>query len=348
MYVIHGNGAHTFFSFLRRREKRTSKKMLTQPGNSSNDSCLQESQHMSIPCLMCLVYLLGFILNTFSLWVFCCRLPCWTSGTILQFHLALTGTIATPVAPMMVVYFVRGNDWPLGHFMCQVKIALFSSHIYGSIMFLTLISIHRYIVVVRYNQRSCMKQKHFVRWLCAGVWSVLLIQSLIYAFKLPTSTEGSKKQCLSIHQKDHKDSYFVINFILFIFGFLIPFLVSAVCYSRLANVLTRLNINTAKGLRVKERSQRMISVCLLIFGLCFLPLNVARTLAVVLVKHFPGRCDVLLQAETVYYASWILVGVRSCLDPLLYCFGSQNFKDALQSFRIKLGDQPNRSDSEMT
>ncbi|XP_074526298.1 P2Y purinoceptor 2 [Halichoeres trimaculatus] len=320
----------------------------SQPGNSSNDSCLQESQPMSIASLVCLVFLLGFLLNTFCLWVFCCRLPCWTSGTILQFHLALSGTIATPVAPMMAVYIVRGYDWPFGGFLCQVEIALFSSHVYGSIMFLTLISIHRYIAVVRYNQRSCMKQKQFVRWLCAGVWTVLLIQSLIYAFTLPMSAEGSKNQCLSIHQTNLKDSHFVINFILFILGFLLPFLVSAVCYGRLANSLTRLNISTAKGLKVKKRSQRMIGVCLLIFGLCFLPLNVARTLAVVLIKFFPQRCHVLLQAETTYYASWILVGVRSCMDPLLYCFGSQNFKDALQSFRIRPGERPNRSDSEMT
>ncbi|XP_034548451.1 P2Y purinoceptor 4-like [Notolabrus celidotus] len=322
----------------------------SQSRNSSNDSdsCLRESQHVSIPILMCLVFFLGFLLNIFSLWVFCCRFPCWTSGAILQFHLALSGAIATPVTPMMAVYFVKGNNWIFGRFLCQVKIALFSSHVYGSIMFLTLISIHRYVAVVRYNRRSCMKQKQFVRRLCAGVWFVLLIQSLIYAFTLPTSKTGSKNQCLSIHQKKLTNSYFVINFILFIFGFLLPFIVSAVCYGRLAITLTRLNISSAKGQRVKEKSERMIAVCLLIFGVCFLPLNVTRTVAVVLIKYFQRQCHVLLQAETAYYTSWILVGVRSCLDPLLYCFGSQKFRDALQSFRVGQVDRPNRSDSEMT
>uniref|UniRef100_UPI0037E7F1C7 P2Y purinoceptor 4 n=1 Tax=Semicossyphus pulcher TaxID=241346 RepID=UPI0037E7F1C7 len=320
----------------------------SQLGNSSNDSgsCLRENQHMSIPVLMCVVFLLGFLLNTFSLWVFCCRTPCWTSGTILQFHLAISDAIATPVSPMMVVYFAMGNSWPFGRFLCQVKIALLSSHFYGSTMFLTLISIHRYAVVVRHNRSSYMKQKEFVGKLCAGVWSVLLIQSLIYAFMLPPSKDGRNSQCLSIHQKNLTDSYFVINFILFIFGFLLPFLVSAVCYGRLANSLTGLNISTAQGLRVKEKSQRMIGVCLLIFGLCFLPLNVIRTTAVVLKKYFPGQCHVLLQVETAYYVSWILIGVNSCLDPLLYCFGSQHFRDAIRSLRIVQTERSNRSDSE--
>lgn len=323
----------------------------SQLGNSSNESgfCLGETQHVSITALLCLVFFLGFLLNTFSLWVFCCRLNSWTSGTTLQFHLALSDAIATPVTPMMAVYFAMGNDWPFGRFLCQVKIALLSSHFYGSTIFLTLISIHRYTVVVHFNQSSCMKRKEFIRKLCAGVWSVLLIQALVYAFILPPSKEGRNSQCLSIHQRNLTNIFFVINFILLIFGFILPFLVSAVCYGRLANTLTRLNISTAKGLKVKVKSQRMIGVCLVIFGLCFLPLNVVRTVAVVLKKYYPRQCHALLQIETAYYASWILAGVNSCLDPLLYCFGSQNFREAFQSLRIgRQGDGPNRSDSEMT
>uniref|UniRef100_A0A3Q3IT34 G-protein coupled receptors family 1 profile domain-containing protein n=1 Tax=Monopterus albus TaxID=43700 RepID=A0A3Q3IT34_MONAL len=322
----------------------------SQLGNSSNNSgaCLGENQHVSITILLCLVFFLGFLLNIFSLWVFCCRLPRWTSGTILQFHLGLSDAIATPVTPLMAVYFAMGNDWPFGQFLCQVKITLLSSHFYGSTIFLTLISIHRYMAVVHFNRSSCMKRKQFIKKLCAGVWSMLLIQAVIYAFVLPPSKERGNSQCLSIHQKNLTDTYFVINFFLFIFGFLLPFFVSAVCYGRLANTLTHLNISTAKGLKVKMKSQRMIGMCLVIFGLCFLPLNVVRTVGVVFKKYYPQKCHVLLQIESAYYASWILAGVNSCLDPLLYCFGSQNFRDAFGSLRIGHRDVPNRSDSEIT
>ncbi|XP_019957926.2 P2Y purinoceptor 2 [Paralichthys olivaceus] len=321
----------------------------SQPGNcSNNSSCMDEKQHMSIIVLLCLIFFLGFILNTFSLWVFCCRIPCWTSGTTLQFHLALSDAIATPVTPLMAVYFAMGNNWPFGPFLCKVKIALLSSHFNGSIIFLTLISIHRYTAVVRFNKSSCMKQKQFVKKLCAGVWFLLLIQALVYAFMLPPSEDGKNRHCLSIHQTNLTDSYFVINFVLLIFGFILPFSMSAVCYVRLAGSLTRLNISTPKGLKAKVKSQRMVGMCLVIFGLCFLPLNVIRTVAVVLKKYYPGKCCFLLQIEKAYYASLILAGVNSCLDPLLYCFGSQAFRDTFQSLRIKLRDAQNKSDSEIT
>ncbi|MEQ2297644.1 hypothetical protein AMECASPLE_036691 [Ameca splendens] len=321
--------------------------------NISNSSfhCQGENQHVALTVFLCLVFFIGFLLNIFSLWVFCCRFPCWTSGTTLQFHLGLSDAIATPVTPLMAVYFAVGNDWPFGQFLCQVKIALLSSHFYGSTIFLTLISIHRYATVVHFNRSCCMKQKVFVRKLCACVWCLLVIQAVIYAILLPTSKERGNSQCLSIHQNNLTNSYFIINFILFIFGFLLPFSVSAICYGRLANKLTNLNISTSKGLKVKLKSQRMIGVCLFIFGVCFLPLNVIRTLGVVLKKFYPLKCSVLQHIETAYYATWVLAGVNSCLDPVLYCFGSQNFREAFKSLRtgkMDVPNRPNRSDSEMT
>ncbi|XP_028313932.1 P2Y purinoceptor 4-like [Gouania willdenowi] len=318
--------------------------------NSSNSSssCLGEQLHVSLTVLVSVVYFAGFLLNTFSLWVFCCRLPCWTSGTTLQFHLALSDTLAIPVAPMMAAYFALGNNWPFGEFLCRLKIALLTSHFFGCTAFLTLISVHRYTAVVHFNRRSCMKKKEFVGKLCAGVWTLLLAQALACALVLPPSKEGQNIRCLSIYQRNLTGTYFVINFLLLVFEFLLPFLVSAVCYGRLANTLTRLNIRTVKGLKVKVKSQRMIAVCLLIFVISFLPLNVVRTVAVVLKKYYPKECDALQRTETAYYFSWVLAGVNSCLDPLLYCFGSQNFRDAFGSFKMRQSDAPTRSDSEMT
>ncbi|KAM9392061.1 lysophosphatidic acid receptor 6 isoform 1-T2 [Pholidichthys leucotaenia] len=322
---------------------------VSDSGDRTNIStpCQSEKQPTSITVLLCLVFFTGFVLNTFSLWVFSCRLSCWTSGTMLQFNLALSDAIAAPVTPMMAVYFAMDNNWPFGQLLCKVKIALLILHFYGSTIFLTFISVHRYRLVVHFNQASCMKRKGFVKKLCAGVWLLLLIQALVFGFTFSTSREGQNSQCLSIHQRNLTDSYFTLNFFLFI-EFLLPFSVSVTCYCRLANTLTRLNISTAKGLKVKLKSQRMIGMCLVIFGLCFLPLNLMRTAAVVLKKYYPDQCSILLQIETAYYATWILAGVNSCLDPVLYCFGSQNFRDAFQSFRIRQVDTQDRSDSEMT
>ncbi|KAJ7994009.1 hypothetical protein DPEC_G00261500 [Dallia pectoralis] len=110
---------------------------------SLSESCQIQPQHVSITVFLLLVFVVGLVLNVFSVWVFCCRVPKWSSGTVLQFHLALSDVIVTPVAPLMATYFLMDSHWVFGSFMCKLKIVLLIIHFYGSILFLTLISIHR-------------------------------------------------------------------------------------------------------------------------------------------------------------------------------------------------------------
>ncbi|XP_071014833.1 P2Y purinoceptor 2-like [Oncorhynchus clarkii lewisi] len=307
-----------------------------QANSSNTELCTVESQHGSIPVILILVFVVGFLLNSFSLWVFCLRIPHWSSGTTLQFNLALSDALGTPATPLMAVYLTNGSNWTFGPLLCVFKIVLLSAHFLGSILFLMLISIHHYVVVVKFNKSSHMKQNGFVRKLCGGVWLLLLVEALVLTYFLPPSKEGDKTQCLTIHQHDLTDVYFVINFFLLILGFLLPFSVAAESYRRLANSVSQLNINSARGLSVKIKSQRMIGICLVIFGLCFLPLNLVRTIGVV-VNKYSEACTMLRHLDTAYYVSFILAGVNSCLDPLLYCFGSQTFRKAFQGGSFSVG-----------
>ncbi|XP_051517979.1 P2Y purinoceptor 4-like [Myxocyprinus asiaticus] len=298
--------------------------------NSSNTTCSPQPQHISLAVIFCLVYLLGLLLNSFSLWVFTRRLRKWNSGTVLQFNLALSDAIISPITPLMAVYFAMKGNWIFGTFVCQLKIAVLSIHFNGSILFLTLISVHRYVCVVHFSRSSLIKRKAFMKKLCAGIWCFLLVIGIIYGLMLPVTTEEHNMQCLTIHQKTFTEVYFIINFVIFIFSCILPLTVSVFCYSRLASSLSRININSAQSQSVKAKSMRMIGICLVIFGLCFIPLNVVRTIGVVVIKFYPKKCGLILQLQTAYYTCYILAGINCCLDPLIYCFGSRDFVKAFR------------------
>ncbi|XP_073716795.1 lysophosphatidic acid receptor 6-like [Misgurnus anguillicaudatus] len=327
--------------------------MNTSHLNSSNTSheqtCSPEPEHISLAVILCLVYLLGLLLNGFSLWVFTCRIRKWNSGAVLQFNLALSDAIITPLTPLMAVYFAMDSNWIFGKFVCQLKIAVLSVHFNGSILFLTLISIHRYVTVVHFNRSSLMKKKMFVKKLCGGIWCFLIINGIIYGWLLPVTNEDNRMQCLSIHQTKLTDSYFIINFVLFIFWCILPLSVSVFCYSRLASSVSRINIQSTQGQSVKAKSMKMIGTCMVIFGLCFLPLNVVRTLGVVVKKYYPEKCNIMLRLQTAYYVCYILAGINCCLDPLIYFFGSRNFIKAFRRSLRTIGIRQkinNRSESE--
>ncbi|KAK7933268.1 hypothetical protein WMY93_004164 [Mugilogobius chulae] len=319
--------------------------------NNSSDfgTCLPTAQPIAIPVLMCVVCFTGFLLNAFSLWVFCCRMSSWSAGTVLQFNLALSDAVGIPVSPLMAAYFALGNDWPFGTVLCTVKIALLSSQFLGSSIFLTLISVHRYTAVVHFNKSCRMKNKSFIKKLCAAVWLFLFAHSLAYGFAIPSTKVGKITQCISFSQRSLTNSFFVLSCVLVCIGFLLPLSISGTCYIRVTNALTRLNNITPKSFKIKLKSQRMIRMCLVIFGVCFLPMNVIRTTSVAVLKFssLSTQCQVIPYLQTAYYASWVVAGLNCCLDPLLYYFGSQNFRDAVPSFHVK-PVEIQQSDTEMT
>lgn len=294
--------------------------------------CPMKPQHISISVLICLTFLVGLLLNVFSLWVFTCKTPEWTSNTVFQVHLAVSDVIICPMGPFMAVYYHTAN-WPFGKALCQLKIALMTFHIYSSILFLTLISIHRYVVVVCYNQDSYMNRKNFVQKLCFGVWLLVLVKGTVLAMILDTSTVNNHTLCLSIHQDQYTNSYFIANFSVLIPGLLLAFTVSVICYSLLVRSMSRLDTSHDSGQAIKKKSCKMVTVCLAIFVVCFTPMNVVRSVGLVVKKFFPSNCSLLLKLETAYYVSWILAGANCCLDPIIYCFSCQKFT---KTFRISL------------
>ncbi|XP_043094518.1 P2Y purinoceptor 4-like isoform X2 [Puntigrus tetrazona] len=297
---------------------------------SHEDTCPPEPQHISLAVFLCLFYLLGLLLNAFSMWVFTCRIHKWNCGAVLQFNLALSDAIITPLTPLMAAYFAMDSNWIFGDFACQLKIAVLSIHFNGSVIFLTLISVHRYVSVVHFNRSSFIKRKTFVKKLCAGIWCFLIICGIIYGWLLPVTIEENHGQCLTIHQTRLTDAYFIINFVIFFFWCILPLSISMFCYSRLASSVSRININSAQGQSVKNKSMRMIGICVFIFALCFLPLNVVRTIGVVVKKYHASQCRLMLQLQTAYYACYVLAGINCCLDPLIYFFGSRNFINAFR------------------
>ncbi|XP_067867990.1 P2Y purinoceptor 4-like [Heterodontus francisci] len=302
---------------------------------SSNDStgspsCKPEELGAFIPIFLSLVFSIGFMLNSISLWIFWFCIKRWSAGMVLQFNLALADAIITPAAPFMIIYFSLSH-WPFGQFLCQLKVFLLSTNMYGSIYFLTLISIHRYIAVVHCTKKTIFKEEKFVKLVCVGVWVLLFAQGFPFFFVLKTTEMNNSTHCLSIHQDELVVLYFVWNTAILFTGYIIPFCASIVCYSLLASFIVKLNINQLKSKYMKRKSMQMILVSLVIFIICFLPVHVSRTLGVTLKLFHPDQCQSLNIVELVYYKCLALSSSNCCLDPLLYFFASKKFQGSLSN-----------------
>ncbi|XP_069800046.1 P2Y purinoceptor 4-like [Dendropsophus ebraccatus] len=293
--------------------------------------CQPLKGHLFTPIYLSFVYFIGFVLNCISLWIFWFRVKQWNSTVILQFNLAITDAITTPAAPLIIIYSWT-DRWTFGSFFCQFKGFFLSTHTYGSIYFLTLISIHRYFSVVHNDKRKALTSKPFITKLCIIVWSCLLVQGIPYFFVLETSKVHGVMKCLSFHQHDEAVFLFVWNWIIFFSGLIIPFTITLICYSLLSlNILKVTPMNGLTNVMV-SKSVQTISVSLIIFIICFIPEHISRIMGVTIALYFPSMCSLLENVEVAYYITSMLLKINCCLDPILYCFASERFKKTFTSW----------------
>ncbi|MEE6520453.1 hypothetical protein FKM82_018337 [Ascaphus truei] len=202
-------------------------------------SCQPQKLHAWIPIFLSFVFCIGFIMNFISLYIFWFRIKQWNSLMILEFNLAISNTIFTPAAPLII--YSLTHHWTFGTFVCQFKVFLFSAHIYGSIYFLTLISIHRYFTVVHRVKITVFNRNSFITKVCLVVWGCLCLQGFPFFFTMKTSDVHGATKCLSFHQTDMAVLFFVWNGVIIFTGFLIPFGITIVCYSLLSRYILKVN-----------------------------------------------------------------------------------------------------------
>uniref|UniRef100_UPI00398EA558 lysophosphatidic acid receptor 6-like n=1 Tax=Pristiophorus japonicus TaxID=55135 RepID=UPI00398EA558 len=302
----------------------------------SESTCKPQKLVIFIPAFLSVVFILGFVLSALSLYTFWFRFKEWKTNMIIQFNLALSDIIIAPAAPFMIIYFSMTNHWPFGQFLCQLKTFLIFVHMYGSIYFLTLVSVHRYITVVCLTKNSIFKNKRVVKSICVAVWIFLVINALPFFVVLKTSEMYNVTQCLSVHQNKMLSVYFTWSMVILFPGFIIPFGVSVTCYILLGSYIVKIDTNLSRGKAMKVKSMGIIAVSLVTFVVCCLPVQVLRLAAVMIKQLYPEKCQLLHEIENMYYVSFVLANVNCCLDPLLYWFSSRKFQEAFKSTQKSL------------
>lgn len=197
-------------------------------------------------------------------------------------------------------------------------------NMYSSVFFLTWMSFDRFVALTGLMGRSMPR----ARLSCCIVW----VSSSLFTV-LP----------FAIAQGQHAgDLHFCfanvtqIQWLEVMLGFLLPFCILGLCYWRIAQVLQQ-SQREQDGPQQRPRRQkalRMISAAVLVFFLCWLPENVFVSVHLLRVDTDGGGTlwqDYPLTGHAVRLAAFS----NSCLNPLIYSFLGETFKDKLRLFLHK-------------
>ncbi|XP_051514547.1 lysophosphatidic acid receptor 4 [Myxocyprinus asiaticus] len=273
-------------------------------------------------------FVLGLVTNCASLFVFCCRMKMRNEATLFMTNLALSDLVFVFTLPFKIFYNVN-RHWPFGDTLCKISGGAFITNIYGSMLFLTCISVDRFLAIVYpFRSRSIRTRRNTVI-VCATIWLLILGGGMSVTFFSSTNQSKTSTTCFEGFSKKTWKTYLSkITIFIEVVGFLIPLMINLACSSMVLRTLRRPATLCQIGTN-KERVLRMIVVHLAIFIICFVPYNSVLFIYAMVRTRALASCWVERLARTMYPITLCVATFNCCFDPVVYYFTSESFQKSL-------------------
>ncbi|NXC50378.1 LPAR5 protein, partial [Penelope pileata] len=290
--------------------------------------------HLLLPGYM-LIFITGLILNVLALWILVRYLRLKSVVMIYMFNLAISDLTFTLPLPLRLYYYFN-HQWPFGNTLCQVSGSVFQINMYGSCIFLMCINLDRYIAIVHPLRWRHLRRPKMARIFCLVVWVVILMGSI------PTAIIHKQNHCKAPNQTTYQcfenfsddmwqKNLFPLVILAEILGFLLP--LGSVTYCSIQIFRELCQASQTRTLR-QQKTIRLLLVNLVIFIICFVPYN--TTLAVYgLIKARVIDVEKQMQdsVRKVLITTMILASMNCTLDPLIYYFSTEGFRNTFKKLR---------------
>ncbi|XP_026187055.1 P2Y purinoceptor 4 [Mastacembelus armatus] len=309
-----------------------------------NSSCRfdEEFKYILLPVSYSLVFVVGFVLNATALWIFLKMRP-WNPSMVYMFHLALSDFLYVISLPTLIYYYANRSHWPFGVAACKIVRFLFYANLYCSILFLTCISVHRYLGICHPLKALTLVKSRHAHLVCGLVWvvvTVCLVPNLIF---VTTSRRDNDTLCHDTTNQESFEEYVDYSSVVMVLLFGIPFMVIMVCYCLMARALCQprhlLGVNQQSAAS-RQKSIKLIIVVLVVFAVSFVPFHITRTL------YYTSRvlnlnCKFLNIVNFTYKITRPLASVNSCIDPVLYFLAGDHYRSKMMSILTGKRRTPN-------
>ncbi|XP_072228097.1 proteinase-activated receptor 2-like isoform X1 [Leuresthes tenuis] len=285
------------------------------------------------PIIYIIVFAVGLPANGMAIWVFLFRTKKKYPSSIYMANLALADLLFVIWMPLKIAYHINGNNWIYGEPLCKVLVSFFYGNMYCSVLFIAALSVQRYWVVA--HPLSTQKRNNKVAIsVCVAIWAFIwLTTTPLYLYnhtaklKDPNITTCHDVNIIS----DLTDPFPSIKLPFYYFilmgtiVFLIPCVVIVVAYVLLLKTLGR-SMEDSTTSKSRNKAVVLIVIVLVTFLVCFIPSNIMLVVHYSLLKH-----GVVNNGYGFYLATLCLTSLNSCLDPFIYYFVSEEFRNHVKN-----------------
>ncbi|KAB0403344.1 hypothetical protein E2I00_015861 [Balaenoptera physalus] len=195
--------------------------------------------------LLWVLFILAALENVFVLSVFCLHKSRCTVAEVYLGNLAAADLLLACGLPFWAITIANNFDWLFGEVLCRVVNAALYMNLYSSISFLMLVSIDRYLALVKTMSMGRMRSVRWARLYSLVIWGCTLLLSLpmlVFRTMREYGAEGHNvTACIIIYPSRSWEVF--TNTLLNSVGFLLPLGVITFCtISTFLDTLQRLDV----------------------------------------------------------------------------------------------------------
>lgn len=198
--------------------------------SNASIKCVRDTSVTAVvfPCLYSILFIVAMILNSLAAWIFfsipststfvvflknvvrrhtftiiaCVNLPNLI-GNLICYKQVVADLLMTLTIPVRILSDAGVGSWRLRAFHCRYSAVLFYITMYISIILLGLISLDRYLKIVRPFGKCALRRVRVGQVLSAVVWVVMLLLALpnVILSDQPPRVSGGRLKCTSMKSK---------------------------------------------------------------------------------------------------------------------------------------------------
>lgn len=243
---------------------------------------------------------------------------------ILLLNLTVSDLLLLFFLPFRMVEAATGMRWNMPYFLCPLSGFLYFSSIYLTTMFLSAVSVERYLAVA-----YPLKYKLFRKPVYFIVPSILIwvgatthcsvVYIVQYNLHVNKTNNSSTERCYSKFSEKQLSVLLPVRLEMCLVLFCVPLVITTFCYSRFVHIIT---VQPFINKERKKRAIGLVVTTLLNFIICFLPYNISHIIGFLQGASPPWRVYALL-----------LSTFNASVDPVVFYFSSSSFQ---KTFRIGL------------
>ncbi|XP_064189305.1 C-C chemokine receptor type 4-like [Anguilla rostrata] len=300
-----------------------------------------------LPAFYYSIFLLSLLGNGLVLYIIYKYEKLNSMTNIFLLNLVISDLVFAFSLPFWATY--HSSEWIFGRAMCKLVSSVYYIGFYSSILFLTLMTLDRYLAVVHAVTALKRRRNTYAFISSAAVWCISILASVKKIILFGVREDGdSGTLCEETDfSKEVMTRWQLIgDYQQFIFFFLLPLAIVLYCYTRIAVKIVH------SRMKEKCRAVKIIFVIIVAFFICWTPYNIVVLLRALqaLNKDNSGSCT-----DGLDYALYITRNIAflyCCISPVFYTFVGKKFQNHFKKLLAKrtpcLGSQLSTNQSSRT